>query len=80
MSCISVNGNSYFESTLHKMNETLNRVVATIDSMGDAMGEFIVMLSFNNDKRHFFYRLIVVLFLVFTIPYNASAEEMIGKG
>ncbi|MCX5831279.1 MAG: TolC family protein [Deltaproteobacteria bacterium] len=38
------------------------------------------MLSFKIDKRHIMYRLIIALILAFTIPGNASAEEMIGKG
>jgi outer membrane protein len=38
------------------------------------------MLNFNIDKRHVFYRLIITLFLAFTIPGNTSAEEMISRG
>lgn len=38
------------------------------------------MLSFNIDKRHIMYQLIIVLILAFTIPGSAWAEEMIGKG
>lgn len=44
------------------------------------MGTEITMISFNIDKRHIMYRLMIALLLAFTIPNNASAEEMIGKG
>lgn len=44
------------------------------------MGTEITMISFNIDKRHIMYRLIIALFLAFTIPGSASAEEMISKG